>query len=88
MPKARKTADKAAGIPCPACGSCLSVVLYRRAPRGFLRRRRRCLNPACGARFTTAERVVVIAADSIDVTKIVESVRLSRFTSGTTPERQ
>ena len=52
------------GIPrmrCPFCQWQDSKVVDSRDVDESIRRRRECLNPGCGARFTTYERVQTVA---------------------------
>jgi transcriptional regulator NrdR family protein len=42
------------GIPCPACGSLVQHVVETRKQRGYIRRRRQCLE--CPMAFSTEER--------------------------------
>src|SRR5512142_1984041 len=44
---------------CPYCGHADTRVTDSRESEDGIRRRRECLNPACGRRFTTYERVQV-----------------------------
>lgn len=46
---------------CPYCGSPDSKVVDSRDVDDAVRRRRECLNPDCGGRFTTHERVQAVA---------------------------
>jgi transcriptional repressor NrdR len=61
---------------CPYCsGSESKVVDKRDAPDvGHIRRRRECLNPGCGKRFTTYERV-----EDIDLSVVKKDGRRERF---------
>ena len=44
------------GIPCPRCGLSAWRVWYTRDGVGFIKRKRRCLNPACGHEIVTRDR--------------------------------
>jgi transcriptional repressor NrdR len=46
---------------CPFCNWADSKVVDSREVEGSVRRRRECLNPDCGGRFTTYERVQAVA---------------------------
>lgn len=47
----------ARGIQCKACGCCHFRVVYTRQVRGGrIKRRRQCMNAACGREITTYER--------------------------------
>jgi transcriptional repressor NrdR len=46
---------------CPFCGSSDSKVVDSREARNSVRRRRVCLNPTCGGRFSTEEHVIEVA---------------------------
>lgn len=47
-----------ADLPCPFCSHRGSRVLDSRGSKShYIRRRRACLNPSCGKRFTTREMV-------------------------------
>ncbi len=61
---------------CPYCSGNESKVIDKRdAPEaGHIRRRRECLNPRCGKRFTTYERV-----EQLDLTIVKKDGRRERF---------
>lgn len=46
---------------CPFCGSSDSKVVDSREAPNSVRRRRVCLNPTCGGRFSTEEHVIEVA---------------------------
>jgi transcriptional repressor NrdR len=61
---------------CPYCSGNESRVVDKRDATdvGHIRRRRECLNPGCGKRFTTYERV-----EDIDLTVVKKDGRRERF---------
>ncbi len=61
---------------CPYCSGSESKVVDKRDALdvGHIRRRRECLNPKCGKRFTTYERV-----EQLDLTIVKKDGRRERF---------
>jgi transcriptional regulator NrdR family protein len=57
--------SKPVGIVCPKCGGRRLVTDYTRYRAGAIVRVRRCLEPACGHRVRTIERVESAAAASM-----------------------
>jgi len=55
---------------CPHCNHLQSTVLETRSYEGGVRRRRKCLSPKCGERFSTVE-VVVADRQQINPKKLV-----------------
>lgn len=83
-------------FPCPYCGHGESAVHDSRPAAEGTRRRRRCLSPGCGLRFTTFERVATTNAwvvkrsgrhEAFDQDKVERSIRVALVKRNPDPER-
>jgi transcriptional regulator NrdR family protein len=51
------------GLRCAECGELLNIVFDSRAEKGYIRRRRKCVN---GHRATTVEAIITLKSNRVD----------------------
>jgi transcriptional regulator NrdR family protein len=70
-----------AAVPCPKCGNRSSETLDSRPSGANFRRRRLCLAPKCGHRYTTIESVLAYKPRGQAVPVVLDSTTLAMVKS-------